>query len=95
MKECALCGEEIDSQAEQEYSYDQFLHEMDKHEYLYCRECKEILRSSSAQNIRKEDLIKVDIHESDFPLPGFVYSIDKKIYIKPNKRKSRVMNIGR
>jgi len=94
LKECALCGEQIDEQSEdQVYSYDAFLHELDKQgkELYRCRKCMEILRSESSKNVPSKDVIRVNISKSDYHLPGFVLSKDKSHYFKPKKRKSVIL----
>jgi hypothetical protein len=98
MIKCILCGEIIDEQ-EAHYTYNEFLHELDKdEEYVYCRKCKEILRSDRATEVPRDKIIRVEILRSDYHLPGFVFSIKKGCYIKPRKRKSflsSVMDIGK
>jgi hypothetical protein len=97
MKECVLCGVKIESESEdQSYSYDQFLHEADKHGLVYCKPCREILRSNKSRHIPKDEIIRVDIFQSDYHLPGYIPVASKHgvYYIKP-KKKRRVMNIAR
>jgi len=97
MNECILCGIKIDEQKDDpSYSYDQFLHEIDKNGCIYCKECKEILRCNKSRYIPKNEIIKVNIFQSDYPLPGYMPVATKRgaiFYIKP--RKSRVKKVAR
>jgi hypothetical protein len=97
MKECVLCGKELDINTDQSYSYDKYLHEIDRQSYEYCKQCNEILRVDKSRKILKNKILKVNISKSDYYLPGYVLSKDKMHYIKCRKRKSiqkRVMDIG-
>jgi hypothetical protein len=98
MLECALCGKKYISKDEfDDYSYDRFLHEVDKRNLKCCKTCQEILRSQGRKHLHNKKVIKVRILTSDYPIPGFILSKDGSHYKRPNKKHDgRVMRyLGR
>jgi hypothetical protein len=87
MLECVLCGHKYCSADEfEEYSYDRYLHEIDKRNLRCCKTCKEILRCQGSKHLQNKSIIKVKIKTSDYPIPGYVLSEDGTHYVRPSHK---------
>lgn len=87
LNKCIICKRKT---GKEDYTYEDFLKET-LHDGIkcYCSECAEnvsiIERHKKFSKAIKK--VKVDIHESDYYLEGFIWSDKKNCWVKPDSKK--------